>query len=217
MGGYGTGAYGRGPYGIGGEYEAFVEEQILDNLPDLLPVDRKSVLRRYVDAHDERQTVFDAQLQQAIASHYIETAEGEELDRIGELFGELGSRSGRDDQNYRGYLRSIVQSFSGRGTVPGIKFAVSGAVGKQPSDIEVIEHFATLENTLRIEDWNAHETDTVITVYNLAKPSVVQLRDIIIYGLLDGQLEFSANAVAGNTDAGLGSGTIGDNSIGFYT
>lgn len=217
MGGYGEGTYGGGPYGIGSDYEAFVEERILDNFPDLLPKGEGSVFRRYIDAHDEQLTKFDAEISNVVASHYIETAEGADLDRIGKLFGQLGQRSGRDDGAYRSYLKSIVQSFSGRGTVPGIRFAVSGAIGKPPENVEVIEHFDTLENTIYIDDWNEHSNDTIITVFNLAKPSVVQLRDIIIYGLEGASVDVEIKATAGLQEAGLGSGTIGDNSVGFYS
>jgi hypothetical protein len=213
---YGRGAYGEGPYGIGGDYEALVETDTLDILPDILPKSPEKILRRYVDSHDELLTKTDADFSTVIASKYIGEVEGVELDRVGALFGELGRRRGRNDSQYRGYLRSIVKSFDGRGTNPGIKFAIASVVQIEPDDVQIIEDFVNLEDTIRLSKWEAHSTELIFEVFNLASPSGVSLRAIGEYDLYGSNQEVTIKSTAGNKREGLGSGTIGDNEIGFY-
>lgn len=215
MGGYGEGGYGEGPYGMGGDYVEFVAEKTLDKFPHLLPRG-DSTFANYIEAHDEKFTAFDEDIIDVIISRQINNARDDSLDRIGEIFGELGRRRGRSDTDYRNNLRSIVQSFKGRGTKPGIKFALSGAVNTDPSTILVEEHFDTLENTITITDWESHNNDTIVTLFNLAKPSVVQLRYPIEYQGGAGVMTMDGSTRAGNQDKGLGAGNIGDNHIGFY-
>lgn len=215
MGGYGEGGYGEGPYGIGGDYVPYVAEKTLDKFPHLLPRG-DSTFAKYIRAHDEKFTAFDEDIIDVILSRQINNAKGTNLDRIGQIFGELGRRRGRSDTDYRNNLRSIVESFKGRGTKPGIKFALSGAVNTTPDEILIEEHFDTLENTVTITEWEAHNNDTIVTLFNLAKPSVVQLRYPIEYQAGKGTITMTGSTRAGNEDLGLGSGNIGDNHIGFY-
>lgn len=215
MGGYGEGGYGDGPYGIGGDYVSFVAEKTLDKFPHLLPRG-DSTFANYINAHDEKFTAFDEDIIDVIISRQINNAGGSSLDRIGQMFGELGRRRGRSDVDYRNNLRSIVESFKGRGTKPGIKFALAGAVNTTPDNILIEEHFDTLENTVTITDWEAHNNNTIVTLFNLSKPSVVQLRYPIEYQADTGEMTMDGSARAGNEDQGLGSGQIGDNHVGFY-
>jgi hypothetical protein len=107
-----------------------------------------------------------------------------QLDEIGKQFGELGQRRGRDDQKYRSYLKSIVQIFKFRGTIPGITGAVATSLDVEADDIEVYEHFnddpATdeeyLEYTVIINDWDTHFGSTVEEVSQLADASMSRLR-----------------------------------------
>jgi len=94
-----------------------------------------------------------------------------DLDRIGSLFGELGRRRNRADDEYADYLKSIVGSFSGRGTVPGIKQAVATSIGMEPDDISIREDFTDNSYQVVFDTWPSHRGRTVETVAELADPS----------------------------------------------
>lgn len=113
----------------------------------------------------------------ASSSVYIDTIDitrrdSADLDRIGALFGELGRRRGRADDEYATFLRSVVQSFSGRGTVSGIRFAVASGLGTEPEQIEIIEDFENNSYEIAIEQpFPPHELITLTELGELADPS----------------------------------------------
>lgn len=111
-----------------------------------------------------------------------------DLDRIGALFGELGRRRGRDDDEYVDYLKSIVGSFSGRGTVPGIKQAVASSLGTDTDDISVSEDFDANSYQIIFDDWPDHRTGTITTVAELADPSGID-HQLTEYNFSESDLE----------------------------
>lgn len=137
----------------------------------------ESVISRYTDAHDDDLATVIVDLEQVIESHQIDSATGRNLDRIGSLFGELGRRRDRGDEEYRALLKSIVQSFKGRGTIPGMKFAIAVGIGTDPDNIEIREDFEQAGYEIVIDE--SVETDFVSSVVNdmaeLADPSGVDL------------------------------------------
>lgn len=115
----------------------------------------------------------------ANSSVYIDTIDitrrdSADLDRIGAIFGELGRRRGRADDEYASFLRSVVQSFSGRGTVSGIRFAVASGLGADPESIEIIEDFKNNSYIIGIEQpFPPHNLVTLTDLGELADPSGV--------------------------------------------
>lgn len=207
-GGYGEGGYGEGLCAVGTK-----------NTPISVVTSTESTFSRYVEAHSEEMSAIDSDIEYLVSSRQIDSAGGDDLDRIGSLFGEIGERRGRNDSEYRAYLKSIVDTFKGRGTIPGIKFAVAGALGLNAYDISIIEYYDDLENGLYINTWNRHRVDTVVEMFNLSKPSVVQLRRPVRYGVGDQRSDVvvgGTGPTVTDTEYGLGSGEIGDAFIGQY-
>lgn len=157
----------------------FIDDTVLEQFPELLRREPESIFRRYIDAHDEELDEFDADFTQVIASHQVDNATGNDLNRIGRLFGELGRRQGRTDTEYRVHLKHIIQSFNGRGTVPGIKFAVSSGLNVQADTVEVEEHFDDIEYTIILNDWEAHSGSNIEELADLSDASVSRLREIV--------------------------------------
>ncbi len=155
-----------------------VDTETIDIIPDILDKSDETIVRRYVDAHDEELEGFEDELVDVLSSKQLENASADELDRIGRLFGELGRRRGRSDVEYRNYLGSIVQSFGGRGTNPGIKFALGGGINVDIENIAIDENFDDLSDTLVFYDWTPHKTQTLVDIFQLAKPSTVELAGI---------------------------------------
>lgn len=147
----------------------------------------ESVISRYTDAHDDDLETTITDLEQVIESHQVDNATGRDLDRIGALFGELGRRRDRSDEEYRALLKSIIQSFKGRGTRPGMKFAIATGIGTDTDNIEIREDFDQTGYEIIIENV---DTDFVSSVVNdmaqLADPSGIDLLSAPII-ILDGE------------------------------
>ena len=146
------------------------------DLPFFLDRSDDSVLRRYVAAHNQEHDNFANRLEEIVQSRQIDNAQGEELDRIGAAFGILGKRRGRSDQEYRIYLKSLVQSFRGRGTVPGIISAVAAGLNIEENKVAVEEDFQNLEYTIKLYNWTNHRGSTVEELSELADASVAKLK-----------------------------------------
>lgn len=138
----------------------------------------RSILDRYIEGHEEEiETVADKR-QESIDSRFVDRATGTELEEIGSLFGSLGERRGRDDNEYRLYLKSLVQSFSGRGRKEDLKFAVASAFGSGAASFRIEENFEEVEYTIELDDWPPHKVGTLVELLELADPSGVELRKI---------------------------------------
>lgn len=153
------------------------------------------VITRYVAAFDDEFQDIDIKMEKVIDSHQIDNASGSDLDQIGALFGPIGSRRDREDDEYRAFLNSIVQSFTGRGTVDGIKFAVAAGINSDPDDVTVVEDFSTNTYTLRILNYNAHSTRLIIDLADLADPSGIELDGNIEYEASDGTVSIEPSGV----------------------
>lgn len=141
----------------------------------------QSILYRYLDAHDMQIEELEADIDRIIDSHSVETATERDLERVGALFGELGRRSGRSDEEYRTLLKSIVNSFSGRGSRGGLKFAIAAAIGTTPDNVNIVEDFENLRYTIVIENVDSSFLSSAINdLAELADPSGVELEDAVI-------------------------------------
>jgi hypothetical protein len=178
---------------------------------DLFIIDQefRTVISRYLEAHDLEFEEFSDDLVGIVSALQVDQAEGEELDRIGKLFGDLGKRSGRPDSDYKAYLKSIVDSFSGRGSRAGLKFAISAAVGTTPDNIELREDVENLEYTVIISNVDTEFISTSINdLADLADPSGVELEKAVI--IVDpGEIVIDGSSTTVDTaTTGLGGGTL---------
>jgi len=134
----------------------------------------RSIIDRYIESHEEILEEVDEKRDKAIAANFVEQAQGQELDEIGRLFGEVGKRNGRDDERYRIYLKSIARSFISRGTISGIKEAISIATEVPVEDITIEEDFEN--NKYRVDVVpNTPVTGSLLEeVADIADPSGVE-------------------------------------------
>jgi len=153
-------------------------ENILGRLPGLLPREDDSVFRRYVDAFDEEvEEEYEDAIIEIKLSRQIDNAEGDNLDRLGRLFGPIGRRRGREDDEYRTYLRSIVPVFSGRGQKHAIRNAVAAALAIDVDDVTIDEDFENVEYTIVLTDWPDHAGTTIEDIADIADASGVRQSD----------------------------------------
>lgn len=134
-----------------------------------------SLLSRYIDNADEELGSVEEQLDSVIEAKFVDSATGDELDRIGESFGVLGKRRERNDTQYRIYLKSIVQSFISRGTKNGIKTAISAATDVPAEDITINEDFQNNEYEVEILATTPITGSLLEEVAEIADPSGVEL------------------------------------------
>lgn len=135
-------------------------------------------IQRYVEPFDTDIERVDDRLDTIKSSHYVGTADTDELELIATFFGELGDRRDRSAQSYRRFLSSIVASFDARGTVPGVKFVLDAAFGINKEDATVIEDFESQAYSLEFIDWPAVNSGNVKSVVEIADASGVKFRGL---------------------------------------
>lgn len=140
-----------------------------------------SILGRYLSAASDGAETTQEHIVQSVEQKFIAEATGDELDKIGALFGEVvGDRRGKSDEDYRNYLKSAVQSFVSRGTKSGIRLAVSAAVGLPVEQIEVREDFEQGAYFVFFKPNTRIETSTITEVADIADPSGIEYLGAIV-------------------------------------
>lgn len=153
-----------------------------------------SIISRYIQSADEELGNVSDELDNVINSKFVNRAKGEELDRLGAIFGELGKRDGRSDSTYRTYLRSVVKSIISRGTKNDIKKAVSASAVIDLDEIVINEDFNTNSYEIVINNWEQHNPDSIYALAEIADASGVELLTIK-YSDADDELKTSSDVV----------------------
>lgn len=134
-----------------------------------------SILKRYLEAASAESELTQDAIIDSVSDKFVDTASGDDLDRIGALFGDtIGDRRGRSDGDYRAYLKSVVRSFISRGTISGIKLAVSAATGVPIEDIEIREDFENNEYEIIVIPQTPVTGTTIEEIAEIADPSGVE-------------------------------------------
>jgi hypothetical protein len=110
-----------------------------------------------VESHEEIFNFLQDDINKIILSRQVDNATGNDLDRIGKLFGEIGKRRGRNDKEYASYLKSVVKGFRARGTVPDIKFALDNALFEGNTDAQIEEIYGEYKDGR--DEFNGESTD----------------------------------------------------------
>lgn len=172
---YGDDTYGDGLYG-GKRKETYLDGvigRLLDVFPFIHPREDGRNFPEYVLAHQDEFDHFGYRLQDVKDSRYVNRAIDGDLDQLGGFLGKLGSRSGRNNDEYRQYLKTVVQSFRGRGTVPGVRFAVASGLDVPESQVQIVEDFNNLDFSITLHEWPPHLQSTVAELAELSDPSGV--------------------------------------------
>lgn len=189
---------------------------LLERLPDVFPRDDESDFTTFIDAHQAEVDGLRDDLMQVQRSLQINHAEDQSLTLIGNDFGRLGARRGRDDEAYRSYLRSLVPAFDGRGTTGDVRFAVAAGLTIDMAAVSLREDFDAVEYEVVLEDWEAHKTGIIREMAELADPAAVSRRDPIHYRRPDATVGLRGSSTETNTlnTAGLSSSSLQELSSG---
>jgi hypothetical protein len=151
-----------------------------DNLPEpgaefFVTYRANSVIGRYLDAAEDELDDVEQSLTQVINNKFVDKANGDALDELGKLFGPtIGKRRGRNNTQYRIYLKSVVQSFISRGTVNGIKLAIAAATDVPIEDITINEDFTNVEYEVEVLANTPVTVELLEEVAEIADPSGVE-------------------------------------------
>jgi len=161
---------------------ADTDPTLRDRLPSPLPLyDDSTDFGAWLAAHQDEVNTLGADIQQTKKQTQIAHATGQELDLIGQEYGLIGERRGRGDDAYRSFLISLVASFQGVGTVPGVKEAISSGLLVETGDVVLREDFQANKYEVELHDWTSHQTETVHSLADLADPLAIERLDPIHY------------------------------------
>jgi hypothetical protein len=152
-----------------------------ERLPEVLPIFRDSKIAVIIESIQSQITEFQSDTKSVQQSLFIESATGQSLDLIGDDFGEIGQRRGRDDTVYRQFLRGLVPIFQGRGTETDVEIAVAAGVAVDASEIDLREDFSNNQYEVELFDWTSHQTGTVHLLADLSDPVAVDRVDPLYY------------------------------------
>lgn len=115
-------------------------EKVAARLPHFyLSWDRSSVVSGLVESVGKRMEETEKDFAWIMRSHWVDTASGKDLDRLGALFSI--PRGEERDSDYRGRLKTAIISYKGGGTVSSIKMMARIALGlPQDYTVEVREN-----------------------------------------------------------------------------
>ncbi len=115
-------------------------KRIADRLPEFYRTwDTDSVIFKVLDSvgrslSEEQKSVF-----RIMRTHWVDTANGEDLDKLGAVF-ELKRDQGEVDDDYRARIKSALRQFKGGGTCASVKALMADFLSARQEDLEIVEN-----------------------------------------------------------------------------
>lgn len=102
--------------------------------------DRGSLVYAFMSSFASQLDDADDQIAEIMRAHWVDSATGEDLDRLGAAV--VSKRmQGEDDEKYRSRIRRAVSDYRGGGTVRAILESVMGLIGtSSEGDVEIVEN-----------------------------------------------------------------------------
>ena len=116
-------------------------EKIIERLPRFYKAwDKDSLMFSLISACSNQLDQSEGEVVNLIRAHWVDSAQGTDLDRLGVIVGSKRIRA-EGDGRYRARLKRAVKEYKGGGTVPAILEAIRGLIGaRDPEDIKIIEN-----------------------------------------------------------------------------
>lgn len=116
-------------------------QRICDRLPRFYKHwDRQSLVYGVVSAVAQQLDQVEEEVISMMKAHWVDTAQGDELDRLG-LLVRASRILGEDDARLRARLKRAVGEYEGGGTVPAILEAVRALIGaRDEADVRIVEN-----------------------------------------------------------------------------
>jgi hypothetical protein len=123
-------------------------KRIAERLPEFYRVwDTDSVIFKVVDAVGRSLTEAQKSAFRVMRTHWVDTANGGDIDRLGAIF-ELKRERGETDADFRARIKSALLQFKGGGTRASVVNLMADFLGADPKELELTEN---TERTLSVE------------------------------------------------------------------
>ncbi len=115
--------------------------KIADRLPSMYKSwDENSVIYKFLSAFVKRFEESQKDVRRILRSHWIDTAHGRDIDRLGALFN-LQRIENEDDSDFKDKVKNAIQEYRGGGTVKSILTTVKVTLGTTNGDaVKLIEN-----------------------------------------------------------------------------
>ncbi len=115
--------------------------KIADRLPSMYKSwDENSVIYKFLSAFVRRLEESQKDVRRILRSHWIDTAHGDDIDRLGALFN-LQRTASEPDPDFKDKVKNAIQEYRGGGTVKSILTTVRATLGATNGDaIKLIEN-----------------------------------------------------------------------------
>ena len=118
-------------------------ERISDRLPRFYRNwDRTALISAFVQSVCEQFDEAEQGIMKLLEAHWVDTARGEDLERIGSLM-RSSPMHNEDDERFRGRLKRAVDEYKGGGTVSVIMDELTRLISAKPGEIEIVENPVT--------------------------------------------------------------------------
>jgi hypothetical protein len=156
-----------------------------------------AAFRVVINAFNDEFEALSSDTESVKDSLFVDTAEGQSLDLIGEQFSVIGQRRGRNDDEFRQFLQGLVPAFDGRGTSSDVRLAVSSGVTFDTDLVSLREDFQNREYEVELlnSGWRAHRTGTTRELAEIADPVAVDRIDPVYLFTEPGRVAFRADDV----------------------
>jgi len=100
---------------------------------------KDSLIFSLVNAVGKQMDNAEAEIVDVMKAHWVDTAKGDELDKLGVLVGSKRIPE-EDDGHFRARLKRAVNEYKGGGTVSAILDVIRALVGAKSEDVEIVEN-----------------------------------------------------------------------------
>ncbi len=116
-------------------------DKIANRLPSIYKTwDENSVIYKFLSAFEKRFDESQKDVRRILRSHWIDTAHGNDIDRLGSLFS-LTRPAGESDSDFKDKVKNAIQEYRGGGTVKAILTSLKASLGTTNGErIELIEN-----------------------------------------------------------------------------
>lgn len=114
-------------------------QRIRERLPSYYKAwTEKSVISQFIEAFGKNLSETEKDLFRIMRGHWIDTAEGVDLDRLAAI-NNVHRQPGENDMTFRRRVKRAIQEYKGGGTVAALQTAIKGLFGPLAGSVEIVE------------------------------------------------------------------------------
>jgi hypothetical protein len=180
-------------------------QRIIERLPEFYKTrGNNSLLLQFIDGFGKALGEAEKDVFQIMRGHWVDTAKGSDLDRLGSIF-TVNRQTGEEDQPYRRRIKRALQEYKGGGTIEAMRLALRSLLVPHGDMFEILE-FPPTPASYEVEvssgdEWKMSSLgiDSVVPSVNITiESSDAEVRDPRITNKTTGQsIEFEGELKSG--------------------